>query len=58
MPFTPPDYMIIMSQSGEVEQSIILRVLDDDEPELLEYFTVELTTPGGGALLANTAVSS
>jgi len=50
--------MIIMSQSGEVEQSIILRVLDDDEPELLEYFTVELTTPGGGALLANTAVSS
>lgn len=47
-----------MSQSGQVERSIILRVLDDNEPELLEYFTVELTTPSGGALLANTAVSS
>jgi len=41
-----------------VEQSVIIRVLDDDVPELLEYFTLELTDPLGGALLAGTAVSS
>ena len=46
-----------VTQSGQIEQSIILRVLDDDEPEILEYFTVELTNPSGGALLANNAVS-
>lgn len=47
-----------MLQSGQIERSIILRVLDDNEPEILEYFTVELANPGGGALLANTAVST
>ena len=45
------------TQSGQIEQSIILRVLDDDVPEILEYFTVELTNPSGGALLASNAVS-
>lgn len=30
---------------------------DDSEPELMEYFTVELANPTGGALLADTAVS-
>ena len=45
-------------QSGQIEQSIILRILDDNEPELTEYFTVELANPSGGALLANTAVSN
>lgn len=45
-------------QSGQIERSIILRVLDDNEPELTEYFTVELTNPTGGALLADTAVSN
>ena len=48
---------IIVLQSGQIERSIILRVRDDSEPELMEYFTVELANPTGGALLADTAVS-
>ena len=54
---TSANYTVIVLQSGQIERSIILRVRDDSEPELMEYFTVELANPTGGALLADTAVS-